>query len=201
MGSAKDGDGLHEGSGEAFGDGEQVARAGEDLDHGRVGELRQVDLHAIADVASGLFVHGDRGHLGEQGAGMGEAGFDLGGGEALEVVDGDGLIEGEDSGAGTAEGGKMSAAVGELPKFMGDRADVASGGDFHLEVCAVAFEAGEGEAVDGDAGGFDGDVLPCPGQLVGRNAVNLLGGEDGWSLQHPAVEAGGEGAELFEVAA
>ncbi len=74
--------GLHEGSGDAAGYGDEVGGAGEDLDEGGGGEVGEVDLHAVAEPAGELIVDGDGGDLGEEGAGVGEEGGDRGGGVA-----------------------------------------------------------------------------------------------------------------------
>jgi hypothetical protein len=63
---AEDDGGLDEGSGDAAGDGEEVARGGEDFDERGLGELRDVDLHAVADAADGLLVDDDGGHFGKE---------------------------------------------------------------------------------------------------------------------------------------
>ena len=152
-----------------------------------------------------LIVDGDGGHLLEQGSGMGKAALYFVGwaGERFEFVEGDGLSEGEDAGLGAAEAGEVRAASCKLAELMCDGADIAAGGDLHLEACfhfggRGAVEGEKLEAVDEDAGGFDFDGLAGTGELVGGDAGDFLGGEDGGSLQHFAVEGSGESAEFGE---
>ncbi len=120
---------LHEGSGDAATDGKEVGGGGEDLDERGLPEVGEINLHSVAEAASELIVHGDRGHLRQKGAWMGKKSFEFVGGGGLELVDGGGVIESEGSGPGAAEGGEMGSASSELAKLMGDGADVAAGGD------------------------------------------------------------------------
>ena len=54
--SSHDYQGLEEGSGDSFGDANEVALAGEDLDHGCLRKLGQVGLGAVAEPSQGLRV-------------------------------------------------------------------------------------------------------------------------------------------------
>jgi len=51
--------GLHEGSGYAAGDAEEICWAGEDLYERSLRVVGEVDLHAVAHAACDLFVHCD----------------------------------------------------------------------------------------------------------------------------------------------
>ena len=144
-------------------------------------EVREVDLHAVAEASGELVVDGDGGHLGEKGAGVRKEGLKFVGSGGLELGDGEGVGEVEGAGESSAERGEMGTATGKLAELVGDRADVTSGRDGHGECGGVAVEGGELEVVDGDAGRFDGDFGPGAGEPVGGGAVDFLGGEDGGS--------------------
>ncbi len=47
---------------------------------GACGEVGQIDLHAVAEAAGELVVYGDGGHLGQEGARVGEESFEFGDG-------------------------------------------------------------------------------------------------------------------------
>ena len=189
--------GLHEGSGDAAGDGDELGRGGEDFDEGGRRELGQVDLHAVAQAAGDLLVDRDGGELWKQSSRVreqgGEGGFGVGSaGGCFELVEAKRLVESEDAGADAAEAGEVSSAAGELAELMGDGADVASGGDGHRKARHVIFKREQAEIVDEDAGGLNGNGKAGAGKLVGGHSPQLLGREDGRHLVHLAVEVGGE---------
>ncbi len=75
-----------------------------DFDERGLGEVGEIDLHAVAKASGELVVYGDGGHFGKKCAGVGEEGFEFFGCGSFELVDGDGVGKGEGAGKGSAEG-------------------------------------------------------------------------------------------------
>ena len=74
---------MEQGAGDAGGDGDQFALAGEDFDLAGAGEFGKVDGSAAADAGGGGFVGGDGGKLRQELAGVNEEGVDGLGGELV----------------------------------------------------------------------------------------------------------------------
>ena len=175
---------MHERAGDAFGDAEEFDRAGEDFDEGCAGEVGQVNLHAVAEPAGGLLIGGDGGHFREQGARVRETALDLPGvaGEGFEFVKRDGLGEREGASLRAAQRSKVRAASCHGSELVRDGADVASGGNLHLEAGELiggrgAVEGEKLEAMDEDARWLDVDGLACAGEFVRRDTVDFYPGE------------------------
>ena len=67
---------MEEGAGDAGGDGDQVALAGEDFDQAGAGEFGEVDGASAADAGDGGFVGGDGGKVGQELARVNEEDFE-----------------------------------------------------------------------------------------------------------------------------
>ncbi|HWO36577.1 MAG TPA: hypothetical protein VNO32_47950, partial [Candidatus Acidoferrum sp.] len=76
LGRREDDFGVEEGAGDAGGDGDEVALAGEYFDLAGAGEVGEIDGASAADAGGGGFVGGDGGELGQKFAGVDEEGFD-----------------------------------------------------------------------------------------------------------------------------
>jgi hypothetical protein len=69
---------VEESAGDASGDGQEVALAGEDFDLAGTGEFGEVDGASAANAGGGGFVGGDGGKLREELARVDEEGVDIG---------------------------------------------------------------------------------------------------------------------------
>ena len=80
---------------------------------------------------------------------------------------------------------------------MGHRAHIASRGDADGELCIFAFERADDKLLDHQGYGLQHHRLPPPGRLVGRLAVNFLGGERGRSLLYLSAKKRGCGLDFI----
>jgi hypothetical protein len=165
------------------GDGDEVAVLVEDLEAlggGGGAEGGGAEVAAVADLGFGEGIDGVGGDVWEELSAGQEEGRELIG-VGFEFGEGVGVGEVEVAAAGAAEGGDVGAAAEGLAEIVGEGADVGAGGGIDVELEGGGGEVEQGDAKDLDVDGLEFDGLVLAGELVGGNAVDLLGGDGGGS--------------------
>src|SRR5580693_4986622 len=109
----------------------------------------------------------------------------------VNFLEGVGLRDFKFAYGGAAEGFEMSTCTEELAHFVGHRTHVGAGGYAGAEAGAVAFDGEDNEFLNFDLDRLENYLFLFSCQLVGRDAVDFLGGEWWRDLLDYAQEPGG----------
>ena len=97
----------------------------------------------------------------------------------------------------TAQARQVSTTAQDLSQVMGHGADVASGGDADGELRIFALERADDKVLNHQGYGFQHYRLPAPCCLVGRFAIDFLGGERGRGLVYLSSKKSGCGLDVI----
>jgi hypothetical protein len=116
----------------------------------------------------------------------------------FELVEREGLFDGEGPGDEAPELGEVGTAAEAEARIVGEGADVGTGGAGDADGGLGAFETEDVEGVYGDGDGRQVDLDIAADEFVGFAAADFLGGDGGRGLIEGAEEGGKCVSELVE---
>src|ERR1039458_7208486 len=184
---------------DATGDADQFGLAGEDLDEARTGHFWQVHSPAMANLRDVLVGGHNRRNLRQNPSRMDHELPDTAlAGRLAYFLQRMALLDTELGYLRPAEAGQMSPDAQLLPQFVGQAADIGPRRHPAAKIDQAVAQAQDREFLHFHRDRLKLDMLLLTGQLVGRNAFDLLGGKRGWSLLEDANKPRRDGAKFFK---
>src|SRR5579871_800323 len=166
---------MEESARDPRGNGDQFFLSLEYLHLSSARKFREIHRAAGPDAGSIGIVASDTGEFRQQFARVNEAGFRH---VALaQLIEREGILDGELGDFGAAKSIQVGAAACQTAHFVCDGPHVGPRSDLRTEIGPVAFDRDDVQRFDLDLYRLQGDFFVFPRQLVGRDTMDLLGGE------------------------